>query len=131
MIEEKKAEDLLNYTPPPPKRVTVARIKVASQIKGTVPEEIEMRYPEYTPPQVDWDYKGGRMTLQPLKVYCFYLKRVDGEIWYVSALDGEKEDGAAAQPAGLRPMLSKKDAVQIATVEYLKGGPRRCHHSGN
>jgi hypothetical protein len=116
---------MLNYNVPPPGRVTVARIKIVSKAKGLAPDEIEMRFPAYTeqPLTLGAGETPDHIRLEPGTLYCFYLKRVDGELWYVGALDGEADDGAAAQPAGTGIFTSQKEAVESAALHYLKTDP--------
>jgi hypothetical protein len=123
VIEEKKAEDFLNYIIPPPKRITVARIKVTAVTKGVLPGEIELRFP--APAQktltLDAGEAGEDIKLEPGVHYRFYLKRVPGELWYVSALDGEAHEGPAVRQTGKEPPpLPKEEAVELAKIDFLK-----------
>src|ERR1700677_3704251 len=128
VIEVSEPGDALNYKPVAPKRVTSARIKVISTEKGVVPDEIELRYPAYDERfKFSTEEAPDHIKLEPGTSYRFYLKRVGGELWYVGALDGEANDGAAVQSTEMKEgsgaLLSKKDAVDIATVYYLKCVP--------
>jgi hypothetical protein len=67
------------------------------------------------------------MSIEPGLRYRFYLKRVEGEMWYAGALEGEADEGAAVQPdeprEGSGPLLGKEQAVEIAKAFYLRAAP--------
>jgi hypothetical protein len=82
----------------------IATVKLAKLIKGIIPSTFEIRYP-----QTDED---DRVMNGPLQIdlavgkrYRFYLNPVAGKKWYVGALAGEFDDGAAVQPLDPDPPL--------------------------
>jgi hypothetical protein len=105
-----------------------ARIKVLSNFKGEVLDEIDLHFsqidehPEKTTAICDGPL---RISLQLNKRYRFYLKPVPGQKWYVSVLDGDFDDAYAVQPLAdiepddSPPPVSREEAIKCA-ANYVK-----------
>jgi hypothetical protein len=82
----------------------IATVKLTAVIKGNIPSTFQIHYP-----QVDEDevVANGpvQIDLAIGKRYRFYLNPVSGKKWYVGALAGEFDDGAAVQPLDPPPPL--------------------------
>ncbi len=75
----------------------IATVKVITAIKGNVPASLQIHYPQLD--EDDVVVNGPiQINLAVGKRYRFYLNPMAGKKWYVGALAGEFDDGAAVQP---------------------------------
>jgi len=109
-----------------PTRLVVAHLAVVGVLKGSAPDEIELHFPVLDVSAIHGALINGPLdiALEPGRRYRFYLKAVPGESWYVTALDGEMDDGGAAQPlhrdqTDASPPLLRQDAADRA-ADFVK-----------
>ncbi|HUH84224.1 MAG TPA: hypothetical protein VLX85_06415 [Stellaceae bacterium] len=114
--------------PAVPTRLMVAHLAVLGVLKGSAPGEIELHFPILDVAAVRGAVINGPrdVELQSGRRYRFFLRAVPGKSRYVTALDGELDEGGAVQPLNDRegdaspPLLRQEAADRVG--DYVKSG---------
>lgn len=112
--------------PAVPTRLVVAHLQVVGLLKGSAAGEIDLHFPALDVGAIHYALVHGPLdvSVETGRRYRFYLRQIAGESWYVTALDGERDDQAAVQPlqekeTDASPPLLREEARGLA-AEYLK-----------
>ena len=86
--------------PAVPTRLVAAHLVVLGVFKGSAPGEIDLHFRTLDVGAVRGVLINGPLdvALEPARRYRFYLRTAPGKSWYVTALDGDLDDGGAVQP---------------------------------
>jgi hypothetical protein len=112
--------------PAVPTRLVAAHLAVLGVYKGSAPGEIDLHFPTLDVGAVRGVLVNGPLdvALEPARRYRFYLRTAPGKSWYVTALDGDLDDGGAVQPlydseSDVSAPLLRQEAAEHA-ADYVR-----------